>query len=78
VASSALAAQESSLSTEPNLTDEQKEAFLLKAQVVKSKPIGKGVTSPWRLTLSDGALTHDAAFVSVDERKAFMRFESGN
>ena len=76
-ASSALPAQESNLSPEPNLTDEQKEAFLLKAKVVKSKPTGKGITSPWRLTLSDGALTHDAAFVCVDERKAFMRFESG-
>jgi len=77
-ASFAVAAQEPRLSDEPNLTDEQKEAFLLKAQVVKSKPIGKGITSPWRLTLSDGTVTHDAAFVSVDERKAVMRFDRGN
>jgi hypothetical protein len=77
-ASFAVATQEPRLSGEPNLTDEQKEAFLLKAQVVKSKPIGKGITSPWRLTLSDGTVTHDAAFVSVDERKGYMRFEGGN
>jgi hypothetical protein len=30
-----------------------------------------------RVTLSDGILTHDAAFSSVDERKPVERFESG-
>jgi hypothetical protein len=35
---------------------------------VRSKPIGKGVTGALRLTLTDGQLTHDAAFQSVDQR----------
>jgi len=60
-------------SDEPNLTQEQIQEFLKTAKVVKFRQIGKGITSPWRLTLSDGKLTHDAAFQSVDERKPVMR-----
>jgi hypothetical protein len=48
-------------------TDEQL-VFLKKAKVVASRPIGIGVTGALRLTLSDGQLTHDAAFQSVDEK----------
>ncbi len=62
---------------EPNLTKEQIREFLLTAQVVKSKQTSKGVTSPWRLTLSDGKLTHDAAFQAVDESKTMMQLASG-
>ena len=62
---------------EPNLTKERIREFLLTAQVVKSKQTSKGVTSPWRLTLSDGKLTHDAAFQAVDETKTMMQFASG-
>ena len=71
------AAQQPRLSDEPNLTDEQKEEFLLKAQVVNSKEIGKGITSPWRLTLSDGTLTHDAAFVTINVSKLYWKGEDG-
>ena len=42
-------------------------AFLRTAKVVASRPIGKGITGALRVTLSDGARTHDAAFQSVDE-----------
>jgi hypothetical protein len=42
-------------------------AFLRTARIVKAVPIGKGVTRPTRLTLSDGRITHDAAFQAVDE-----------
>jgi len=62
---------------EPNLTDDQKKEFLLNAKVLKSKQIGKGITNPWRLTLSDGTLTHDAAFQAVDEHKNYMKFADG-
>ena len=44
---------------------------------VKGKDISKGVTRPVRLTLSDGTLTHDAAFSTVEERKAIEHFEGG-
>jgi hypothetical protein len=40
--------------------------FLLPANVTNSKQLGTGKTHPWRLTLSDGTLTHDAAFQPVD------------
>ena len=63
---------------EPNLTEEQQADFLLHAKVVASKQLGKGFTHPWRLTLSDGQLTHDAAFQPVDEHKASMQFEDGH
>jgi len=63
---------------EPNLTDEQKQQFLLLAKVVNSERLGKGVTHPWRLTLSDGQLTHDAAFQAVDEYAPSMKFTDGH
>jgi len=66
-----------SLANEPNLTPEQRKEFLLHAKVVDSKQINKGITSPWRLTLSDGQLTHDAGFQSVEFRKERMRLPSG-
>ncbi|MBZ5514777.1 MAG: hypothetical protein LAN62_08030 [Acidobacteriia bacterium] len=62
---------------EPNLTEEQQREFLLHAKVVNSRQIDKGITNPWRLTLSDGRLTHDAAFQSIDERKPVMQFPDG-
>src|SRR5437660_12369956 len=52
-------------------------AFLSNAKIVHAKAVGKGVTSPWRLTLSDGTLTHAAAFQSVDEHKPTERLASG-
>ena len=52
-------------SEEPNLSKGQIEQFLLNAKVVRSRHTSKGITSPWRLTLSDGTLTHDAAFQDV-------------
>ncbi len=53
----------------PVLTIEQKVKFLETAAVIASKEIGIGVTRPHRLTLSDGTVTHDAAFQAVDEQK---------
>jgi hypothetical protein len=62
---------------EPNLTEDQTREFLLKAKVVESHQTRKGVTSPWRLTLSDGTLTHDAAFQSIDQQKPIMEMADG-
>jgi hypothetical protein len=56
---------------------EEQEHFLLTARITRTKDIGKGVTHPVRLTLSDGGLTHDAAFVTVDEREPIMRMKGG-
>jgi hypothetical protein len=65
-------------SNEPSLTEEQKKDFLLHAKVVRSHQLGKGITNPWRLTLSDGTLTHDAAFQSVDVHKSVEHLPSGD
>lgn len=51
------------------LSREQQAQFLRTARIIKSQPIGKGVTRPFRLTLSDGTITHDAAFQSVDQTR---------
>src|ERR1700688_2912077 len=56
---------------------EQIKHFLLTAKVVGSKQTAKGVTQPWRLTLSDGTLTHDASFQPIDEHKTNVTLASG-
>lgn len=50
------------------LTPDQQRNFLLTAKVIDSRPIGRGITESLRLTLSDGTLTHDAAFQTIDDR----------
>jgi hypothetical protein len=57
---------------EPSLTKDQVKHFLLTAKVVKSQQSNKGITNPWRLTLTDGTVTHDASFQAVDEHKVRM------
>lgn len=52
--------------------------FLLTAKVVKSRDTSKGVTSPKRLTLTKGNLTHDAAFQAVDERQQVATLAAAN
>lgn len=69
---------QSSLQNEPKLTEEQQKTFLLNAQIVGSKQLGKGITHPWRLTLTDGEITHDAAFQPVDEHEQARQFEDGH
>jgi hypothetical protein len=64
-------------SDEPTLTKEQIKQFLLNAKVVNSQPSKKGITHPWRLTLSDGTVTHDASFQSIDEHRASMQLDAG-
>jgi hypothetical protein len=65
-----------SSSDEPTLTKEQMRQFLLTAKVTQSKYASKGITSTQRLTLSDGTVTHDASFQSVDEHA--VRKETAN
>ena len=66
-----------SQSSEPNLTEEQMKEFLLRARVTASRRASVGITIPWRLTLSDGTLTHDALFQSVNERKPSLQLADG-
>jgi hypothetical protein len=62
---------------EPRLSEEQMKDFLLNAKVVDHKQIGKGITSPHKLTLNDGTITHDAGFQSVNESLARKEFRDG-
>ena len=60
-----LAAQETARSPE-ELTREQKEQFLLHAEIGKARQTKIGVTGSRRATLSDATLTHDAHIQTVD------------
>jgi hypothetical protein len=52
-------------------------SFMRSARVVNTAGTTKGVTRPLRLTLSDGAFTHDAVFQAINQRKALMQFPTG-
>ena len=60
------------------LTKDQMKEFLTTAKVTASKQSKKGITNPWRLTMTDGNVTHDGSFQAVDEHKARMEFEDGH
>jgi hypothetical protein len=62
---------------EPSLTEEQMKDFLLNAKVIDSRHTSKGITSPFRLTLSDGKITHDALFQSIDDHKISQQLANG-
>ena len=72
-----LPAQDQPANNGDNFTEQQQEEFLLKAKVIHSTHTGKGVTDPYKLTLSDGTVTHDALFQSIDELKPQMQFADG-
>ncbi len=59
------------------LTKEQMEQFLLTADVVAHKGSKKGITHNDHLTLSDGKITHDASFETIDEHKHEQKLASG-
>jgi hypothetical protein len=67
----------SAAADDQNLTKEQIKQFLLTAKVVGSKQASKGITGTWRLTLSDGTITHDASFQAIDQHKPVMQLASG-
>lgn len=57
----------------PLLTADEMRQFLRSADVIAAEQTSVGITQPWRLTLTDGALTHDAAFQSVDIQNDVQR-----
>jgi len=65
-------------STELKLSEEEQKEFLLHAKVIKRRQTSKGITSPWRLTLTDGTLTHDAVFQAIDEHKPVFQGADGH
>jgi len=55
------------------LTPAQMEEFLLRAKIVRSRPIGTGVTGALRATLSNGTLTHDAQIQYVNQTRPLFQ-----
>jgi hypothetical protein len=51
------------------------EKFLLGGKIIKKKESSKGVTDAFRVTLSDGVLTHDAQVQNVDIEKAYFNVD---
>jgi hypothetical protein len=63
--------------SQTELSREEKAQFLLTARITSSQDIHKGITNPVRLTLTNGTVTHAAAFSTVDEHIGVMKFSSG-
>ena len=68
-----LAAATTAWSQDHGLTQAEMREFLLAAEVIGSQETGTGTTKPSRLTLSDGATTHDALFQTIDEQAQIQR-----
>lgn len=60
------------------LTYEQQEKFLKTAKIIKAKDSKKGITGTVRVTMTDGAITHDASVQRIDDHQAVFHGESGS
>jgi len=66
-------AQVAAIITQPVLSPQEMEGFLLHAPIVATKKSAStGTTDARRVTLSDGRTTHDAQIQDVDIQKAFF------
>jgi hypothetical protein len=74
MAGTSVLAQTAPPATAPALDAAAQAEFLRTAKVIRSRTISKGVTAPQRLTLTDGQMTHDAAFQSINERRSQADF----
>ena len=70
-------AQDTAASAPVTLTPAQMEEFLLRAEIVRTRDVGVGVTDSRRATLSDDVLTHDAKIQVVDQSRAIFRPPTG-
>src|SRR5687768_5485338 len=70
---SAPAAQVAAPATQPVLTPEEMEDFLLNARIGATKGLNKGVTDARQVTLSNGRITHDAQIQDVDIYKPIFQ-----
>jgi hypothetical protein len=57
------------------LTPSEMEKFLTEGKIIKKRESSKGVTNAFRVTLSDGAVTHDAQVQNVDIARAFFEVD---
>jgi hypothetical protein len=61
-----LAARSAAAQNVASLNDSEKEAFLLQAEVVRTRPAFGGAAGAVRVTLRRGSLTHDAQIQAID------------
>ncbi len=61
----------------PALTRDRMKQFLLTARVIENRVARKGITNTLHLTLTDGTITHDADFQSIDEHVTTKVMASG-
>ena len=59
------------------LSRKEKEEFLTTASLVKSKQMSTGITGTYRVTLTDGRLTHDASVQPIDVSKTTYQTAQG-
>jgi hypothetical protein len=64
-------------SAAPALTDAEIEAFLLKADVIRTKATKKGVTGSLQATMTDGRITHEVHIQVIDESKREFKSARG-
>jgi len=62
---------------EPKISASEMEAFLQSAAVQSQKKLDSGTTGSFRVTLSNGRLTHDAHFQAIDIYKPIFRGAEG-
>ena len=59
------------------VADADREAFLLEAQIVKTRSAPGGITGSTRATLRRGDIVHDAHIQTIDQRKAVSELSTG-
>lgn len=69
VLTSVLVATPAARADDSALSKDQIKQFLQTAEVISSKDAKKGITNTQRLTLSNGTITHDASFQTIDEHE---------
>ena len=73
IAPTPTAAQAPAAAAPVTLSPAQMEEFLRRAKIVRSRPVGTGVTGSLRATLSDGTLTHDAQIQYVNQTRPLFQ-----
>ena len=58
-----------------SLNPSEMEKFLLDGKIIKKKESSKGVTAAYKVTLSDGAVSHDAQIQNVDIERALFEVD---
>ncbi len=64
--------------TNSSMTLDEMAAFLRTAKIVKTRGAPGGITGSSRLTLTEGSVTHEAHFQSIDEQRTEFKTDRGS